>query len=795
MPAKIWKSETLVNSNTHETQDQSRVVALNDGGYVVVWTEFDALVSHGGDGSYSSVKMQRFDAAGNKVGAEQTVNTVANDAQLAPDVAVLNDGSIVVAWQDHSGHNDAASTIAYRRFSADGQPQGEQEWVSSGIEFQKPRISAAPDGGFVILADLAEQQGYYAWKFNAASGGGTLSAGIVTNAFLNEPALAVLADGRTVAAYTDSGAGTIVARISSSGGATSVTVTPTSHFGNGEPSIAALKNGGFVVTWTDETKTLGDTFDTAIHGRVFDSAGNAVGNAFRVSDLVTGFQTQSQVIALSNGGFAVVYHGFSNIRCSVFDANGQRVGTEFNVDVSEGLQNMPSVAELADGRLAFTYTDHFQYGLDGHAGGVVTKIFDTRDGSIWGTANAETIYGSADDTDDTIYGGGGADIIYGLGGNDTIYGGSGGDTIYGGAGKDILHGEGGNDTLVGGSGSDKLYGGLGNDILNGGAGKDLLDGGEGFDYASYADATTGVIARLDYPSQNTGEAAGDTYVSIEGLIGSAYADELHGDSGDNTLKGGGGRDTLYGGAGKDKLYGEAGSDYLYGGAGNDILIGGAGKDLLDGGEGFDYASYVDAKTGVIARLDNPSLNTGEAEGDIYVSIEGLIGSAHADELHGDGGDNTLKGGAGKDKLFGGAGNDKLFGDAGDDRLNGGSGDDILDGGEGKDRLTGGAGKDTFVFSTALGASNVDTITDFTSVDDMIQLSSSIFEGLAKGALKASAFKDIAMGSVDASDRILYDSTTGALYFDRDGSGSTYQPVQFAILENNAAISAADFFVV
>ena len=103
----------------------------------------------------------------------------------------------------------------------------------------------------------------------------------------------------------------------------------------------------------------------------------------------------------------------------------------------------------------------------------------------------------------------------------------------------------------------------------------MLSGGFGFDFASYEHATAGVIAFLT-PVVNTGEAAGDSYTFIDGLIGSAFGDLLIGDSNNNTLKG------------------LAGDDYLYGLNGNDLLIGGAGADYLDGGLGFDFVSYEGA---------------------------------------------------------------------------------------------------------------------------------------------------------------------------------------------------------
>ena len=153
------------------------------------------------------------------------------------------------------------------------------------------------------------------------------------------------------------------------------------------------------------------------------------------------------------------------------------------------------------------------------------------------------------------------------------------DIFEGGNAVDDIRGGLGNDRLTAFGGNDKVYGQDGNDTLIGGAGADYLSGGTGVDTASYAGALIKVKANLADISQNTGDAAGDTFNSIENLTGTGASDSLIGNSGTNVLNG------------------ASGNDSLYGQDGSDTLIGGKGADKLSGGLGSDTASYAGATAG------------------------------------------------------------------------------------------------------------------------------------------------------------------------------------------------------
>ena len=221
----------------------------------------------------------------------------------------------------------------------------------------------------------------------------------------------------------------------------------------------------------------------------------------------------------------------------------------------------------------------------------------------------ERVFGSRIGGDD-LSGSQGDDRLYGLDGDDTLSGRAGDDYLHAGEGADLLDGGIGNDDLRGLAGDDSLFGGEGNDRLHGGAGADALDGGAGSDTADYRLASSGVALNV-VTGGTGGEAAGDTYTSIERFHGSAFDDALTGgdeldrlygnggndlidaQGGNDFIAAGDGDDTVLGGDGDDNIFAEGGNDIVNGGEGRDRIYGQGGDDILTGGATTDTFFFAD----------------------------------------------------------------------------------------------------------------------------------------------------------------------------------------------------------
>jgi Ca2+-binding RTX toxin-like protein len=451
--------------------------------------------------------------------------------------------------------------------------------------------------------------------------------------------------------------------------------------------------------------------------------------------------------------------------------------------------------------------------------------------------------------DNTLDGGGGADTLEGRLGDDTYrvdnandvvleVGDQGNDTVLasvsyalgGGASVETLATTSDTGTaainLTGNGIGNSIRGNNGSNVLNGGGGSDGLDGRGGIDTVSYENNAWRVVVILGVngaPGQGYEFGlvpqevllAVDTLVNVENVRGSAFNDTLVGNEAVNELRGLGGSDV-----------------YVVQNAGDTIVeSAGQGNDEVRAAVSYTLTAGADVET----------LRTTDDNGTAAID---LTGNTSGNNIIGNNGDNTLNGGGGNDGFVGRGGNDtyivdsitgqitenggqgidtvrssvtytltagadvellattndagtaaiNLTGNANGNEVRGNNGSNVLNGGDGRDTLTGLGGQDQFLFNTALNAaSNVDEISDFNVAADTILLDDAVFTTLTAGTLAAGQFVT-GTAAQDAQDRIIYNSATGALVYDSDGTGAV-AAIQFAEVTPGLALTNLDFLVV
>ncbi|MER8871771.1 calcium-binding protein [Mesorhizobium sp. M0814] len=388
-----------------------------------------------------------------------------------------------------------------------------------------------------------------------------------------------------------------------------------------------------------------------------------------------------------------------------------------------------------------------------------------------GNEFAQTIQGNAGSN--SINGGGGADSMSGYGGNDTYYVDNAGDKVYEAAG----------------GGSDRVF--------------------------------TSVSHALSAGSQIEILATNPSGTTAINLTGNEFAQSIGGNAGANVINGGPGADTMVGYGGSDTYYVDNGGDKV-----NEAVGGGSDKVLAS----VSHALLAGSEIELLA-TSNPSATT----------AINLNGNGFAQMIQGNAGANFINGGGGADTMVGYGGNDTYYVDNAGDRVHetvgggydrvfasmshtlttgsqievlatnpagttainltgnelaqnigGNAGANVINGRGGADILAGYGGNDAFVFNSALGAGNIDRVTDFDKLQDKIHLDDAVFAGLKLGGLSSDAFF-AGTAAHDSSDHIIYNSSTGALSFDSDGIGGAAQ-TQFATLSPGLSITAGSFFV-
>ena len=815
----------VVNTTTAGNQDFASVATMADGGYLVTWVDYSEAGS-------SEIRAQRFTGSGVAVGGEVTVNTTATGDAEGTSVTTLLDGGYVVSWSMSTGNGTNATdyNVFLQRYDAAGNKVGTQTEVNTATDGNQiySSVTVLSDGSYVVsyrspdssangifdkiyyLDQVINDQvsgghsltgGYGSDTINGLDGNDTLDGG-------NGPGLDTLngGDGNDTIklqggdkGYGGAGDDTfVVTHLNAQnfyfeGGdgtdivdATTMDGPPTWIFTNSQ-SVEEYRAGAFGDTVNASTVTNVPIF--TFNG----GAGNDVVYSGSGTDFLNG-----------GGGNDYLDGGLGGDKMTGGDGNDTYVVDNVNDRVVE---SSTGGTDTVRSSIAFTLNGLYVENLTLTGSANVNATGNSGNNILIGNAGNNAINGGGGD--DTMSGGAGNDtftvdsvtdsvsenlnegidtvqstIGYSLGANlenltllGTAVSGVGNaldNTILGNGADNSLSGGDGNDTLNGASGIDTLTGGAGNDMLDGGAGADKMNGGAGDDTYVVENAGDTVTE-----GNNQGNDTVNSYVNWS-LIGSYVENVVLLGNGAINATGNALDNHLTGNANINILNGYTGDDTMTGGKGNDVYYvdttGDTIVELLNEGNDTVY-SQINYTLG--ANLDNLFLSGSDnlnATGNELVNIlignggnNTLSGMDGNDVMHGYGGNDTMDGGSGADRMYGGAGNDTYIVDnaadgvseqstngvddggidlvnasvsyalsgfvenltltgtgningAGNDIANvivGNSGSNILTGGAGDDTLTGGAGSDTFNFAPGSGQ---DKITDFhASENDHINL--------------------------------------------------------------------------
>jgi Ca2+-binding RTX toxin-like protein len=540
------------------------------------------------------------------------------------------------------------------------------------------------------------------------------------------------------------------------------------HAGIGQSGNFAPDDERFAANTSGSAQDASDRviYNTANGDLWYDADGNGAGAAQligRVREVTTLSAANIEVI---NGSSGQVINGTAG--------NDSLAGGEGN-DTISGLDGQDTITGLGgdDSLSGGAGFDHFEMAL-GSGGSYGSDSIDG--GADFDTLSFEPHAQSAlvvDLTTGTVSGGGaGGSGSATLAGIEGVLGTVFADRITGSASGDGFDGKAGNDTLIGLAGNDSFEGGDGDDLLDGGAGVDVMAGDAGDD--------TYVVTAGDALSDSGGI---DTVMTgITWSLGTAFENLTMTGTGNITMQGNNLDNLIIGNEGNNTFNARAGDDTIMAGGGNDRIdmfgngFASYGNEVVDGGAGIDNMDFSGyAKSGIVVNLA-----TGQVSGG------------------GDGGSGTVAV-SNVETVITGAFNDRFTGSSGADRFDGRGGNDTFSGGGGNDTLSGGTGNDVFVFDTAPGSGNVERITDFSSAPDQLQFENAIFTAIGGAGTFASGDGRFwaasgATSGHDANDRVVYNISTGNLYYDADGSGAGASQL-VATFQGNPAIAATDITVI
>lgn len=673
-----------------------------------------------------------------------------NYSPFASTIAVLPDGTALVAWVRQVGQWSTEAEIYARWIGPDGTPVGADFLVNTTTaEFQWRPVATATAQGKVFLAweswdggdgdgvglrgvvlDPLDQTPEPDFLINPVAIGSGIYAGQCNQ---SQVSLSALSDGRVFALWTsydgsDGDGYAIRGRYFGGDGAAlgdDFVVNSTALGGQYEPQATELSDGRILVTFSSTDDADGTPGNIRV--RIIGSDGAFAGNDFVLNSTPGGYQNYVDVTALSNGTALVTWFSSGvftpdpsggnptvapgEVRARIIGSDGLPLGPDFQVNSTDlsASYTKPVVTTLLDGRALVVW-----YSGDAGDGdwGCLRGRLIASDGQL---IESDFVINTTDlnnqcspaaaalpdgrvlvtwTSDDGVATGAQIRGVY----INPIIGHDGSDVLQGTSGQDMLMGLAGDDSVDGRLGDDQLMGGAGNDLLNGAMGNDVMDGGAGSDRAYFTGTGAATVNLSLTIAQTTGYGT-DTIINVEHITSGSGNDQLTGSELNNSLVSGAGNDTLSGGLGIDTLDGGTGNDWLDGGVGGDSMAGGANDDTY----------VVDSSADVIVEFANAGTDLVRSSADTYT----LAGYVENLTLTGSSAINGSGNGL-NNMLTGNSGNNILMGDAGNDTLNGGIG---------ADTLMGGSGNDTYV--TDLG----DTITEAASAgSDTVQSSATMTLG-------------------------------------------------------------------
>lgn len=692
----VAKPEQLVNTEIFSHQYEPSVAALSGGGWVVTWTSVEQ------DGSYEGIYQQHYDKDGNALWEkEQQVNTHVSNGQYEPSVTGLPDGEWLVTWTSIN-QDGSREGIYQRRYNANGTPKTGEELVNTVVANRQtqPSVTVLADGGWIVTWSSLDQdgsgEGIYQQRYNA---NGTTRGG----------------EQRVVNTET-------------AGDQT-------------QPSVTALEDGGWIVTWQSKDQ---DGSGTGIYQQRYDEDGNPVGGEQQVNVHETDGQFRPSVTGLIDGGWLTSWTS---------------VGQDGSVSGVYQRRYM-SVAEFGEGQEYGTGTQESDL-FRARANGL--GVGDSLDGGDGIDTLALIAAGTLDLT--------APDLLTGI---EIVQGSDGNDTIVASEGRMAIITE-----IQGGRGTDALYLRAGSYDLTG----ERISGFEsitllGAGSLTFDDKATALLARSQ--TQN------GTITLTDGTFSAAERQQLYNQGIRKATDVSGVRilEQAQASLSVQAVQENASAGTLVAtlsitdpnpgdGLRFELLDSAGGRFALSGNQlVVTNGSLLDYETGASHRIAVRIVDEGGITTDAAFTI--TLDDVPVEMLKGTSGADVLKGGTGKDVLYGGLG---------------------------RDILTGDKGQDVFVFDTRPNTkSNLDKITDFDVKDDAIWLDNKVFTkfGKAGSVAKPAALKKAYFATDKAKDKddyLIYNKKTGALSYDTDGSGSKYKAIEIALLKKGLGLKANDFFVI